>query len=270
MAFIMPEVALQRMIQVGLKELRQNRAAFDCIFAQYLCEEMQASYGQAHIDKIYNWFNGTRLPVLQAWSFDGTRVPAFSIHLADESEDESKAAFGDFWGIGEDTDIQTGVSTVSLDIGIHADKSKDHVLWMYYILTYIFYKNKMLGRKLGLQLFTFRANDYNKESKYMADNVWSRWIRFRTTVQNYIDGDEYIEADVELTLIADNADQPEQTPTGVPVPVEGEPSEEGEPVQIGGEEEEEETEVLHSTTLISDDIEAVDMALQDPDRYTNP
>ena len=204
MAFAIPEVALQRMIQIGLKNLRGNRAAFDCIFDVYLSDEMAASYGQTHIDSIYNWFTTTKLPALQAWSFDPTRVPAYSIHLSDESEDESKAAMGDYWGMGESTEIQTGVSTVSLDIGIHADKSKDHVLWMYYILTYIFYKEKMLGRKLGLQLFTFRASDYNKESKYMADNVWSRWIRFRCTVQNYLDGDELTTAEIEIDLDTDN------------------------------------------------------------------
>lgn len=206
MAFMIPEVSLQRMIQTGLKNLRGNRAAFDCIFAVYLCDEMKASYGQAHIDKIYNWFDSTKLPTLQAWTFDPTRVPAYSIHLSDESEDESKAAFSDYWGMGEEAEILVGASTVSLDIGIHADKSKDHVLWMYYILTYIFYKEKILGRKLGLQLFTFRASDYNKESKYMADNVWSRWIRFRCTVQNYLDGEETIEPDLTIDLDAASSD----------------------------------------------------------------
>ena len=209
MAFAIPEVALQRMIQVGLKNLRGDRPAFDCIFAVYNCDDMKASYGQSYIDGIYNWFTNTKTPVVQAWSFDPTNVPSYSVHLSDESEDESKAAFGDYWGLGEDAEIKTGVSTVSLDIGIHADKSKDHVLWMYYILTYIFYKEKMLGRKLGLQLFTFRASDYNKESKYMADNVWSRWIRFRCTVQNYLDGDVLTSPDsMILDLDADNTDTP--------------------------------------------------------------
>jgi len=205
MAFALPEVALQRMIQIGLKNLRGNRAAFDCIFAVYTCDEMKASYGQAYIDKIYTWFTTTETPVLQAWSFDPTRVPAYSIHLSDESEDESKAALSDYFGEGEDNEYLVGASSVSLDIGIHADKTKDNVLWMYYILSYIFYKEKMLGRKLGLQLYTFRASDYNKESKYMADNVWSRWIRFRCTVQNYIDGDEYNTPDeIIIDLDADN------------------------------------------------------------------
>lgn len=224
MAFAIPEVALQRMIQIGLKNLRGNRPAFDCIFAVYNCPEMQASYGQGYIDKIYDWFTNTKTPVLQAWTFDPTRVPAYSIHLSDESEDESKAAVGDYWGMGEDNDIQTGVSTVSLDIGIHADKSKDHVLWMYYILTYVFYKEKILGRKLGLQLFTFRASDYNKESKYMADNVWSRWIRFRCTVQNYLDGDEYIIPELVVDLDADNTDTPIAE---IDVPITENPEEDG-------------------------------------------
>ena len=203
MAFVMPEIGLQRLVQVGLSNLRNNRTAFNDIFAQFLTPEMNAAYGQAHIDKIYAWFINTKLPVLQAWTFDATRVPAYSVHLADESEDESKAAVGDYFGMGESADILTGPSTVSLDIGIHADKSKDHVLWMYYILTYIFYKEKMTGHRLGLQLYTFRASDYNKESKYMADNVWSRWIRFRCTVQNYLDDESYVEPIINVSLDAE-------------------------------------------------------------------
>lgn len=201
----MPEVALQRMIQIGLSNLRSNKAAFDDIFAQFLCPEMSGSYGQTHVDKIYSWFNSSKLPVVQAWSFDPSKVPSYSVHLADEPEDESKSAFSDYFGRGEEGEILTGVSTVSLDIGIHADKSKDHVLWMYYILSYIFYKEKMVGHRLGLQLYTFRASDYNKESKYMADNVWSRWIRFKCTVQNYIGGEEYTSNTIELDIDAEAA-----------------------------------------------------------------
>jgi hypothetical protein len=211
MALNLSEVALQRLVQIGLRNLRQNPEAFRCIFEQYTCDEMKASYGTAYVEKIYNWFNNTKIPVLQAWSFDTTKVPGISIHLADESEDESKAAVSDYWGMGENDEIKTGVVTVSLDIGIHADKSKDHVLWLYYILLYILYKEKPLGRKLGLQLYTYRANDYNKESRYMADNVWSRWVRFRCTVQHYVEGDSTIEPVIELDLDADTQDGGVQT-----------------------------------------------------------
>lgn len=206
MAIMLSEVALQRLIQIGFKNLRGNQAAFNDIFAQYNCPEMAASYGQEYIDKIYTWFNNTKIPVLQAWSFDVTKIPGISIHLADESEDESKAGFSDYWGMGQDNDIITGVVSVSLDIGIHADKSKDHVLWLYYILLHILYKEKMVGHKLGLQLYTYRANDYNKESRYMADNVWSRWVRFRCTVQHYVDaGEPYTGSTIILDLDAAQA-----------------------------------------------------------------
>lgn len=204
MAFVMSEVALQRLVQIGLSNLKNNRDAFNCIFAQFLRDDMKTSYGQVHIDKIYKWFTETKIPVLQSWSFDPTKVPSFTIHLADESEDESKAAVADYLGSGPDSELLVGVSAVSLDIGIHADKSKDHVLWLHYILNYILYKEKMVGHGLGLQLYTFRASEYNKESKYMADNVWSRWIRFRCTVQNSLEGDEYIEPTIVVDLDAAN------------------------------------------------------------------
>lgn len=204
---MLSEVALQRMIQLGFKNLRGNPDTLKDIFAQYACPEMAASYGDNYIQKIQDWFTSTKIPVLQAWSFDTSKVPGISIHLADESEDESKASMNDLFGMGEDSDIKTGVVSVSIDIGIHADKSKDHVLWIYYMLLYILYREKPLGRKLGLQLYTYRANDYNKESRYMADNVWSRWIRFRCTVQHYIDdADQYASPDIVIDLDAAQVD----------------------------------------------------------------
>jgi len=199
---VLTEVALQRVIQIGIANLRANPAAFREVFAQYNSPAMSASYGDAYIDKIQTWFNNTKLPVLQAWSFDPQKVPAVSIHLADESEDESKASVGDYFGMGEDSEILVGTATVSLDIGIHADKTKDIVLWMYYIIVYILYKEKLTARGLGLLLYTYRANEYNKESKYMADNVWSRWVRFKCTVQHYIDGQEYITPTIDLEIDA--------------------------------------------------------------------
>lgn len=204
MSMILSEVALQRLIQIGIKNLRDNPSAFRDIFAQYKSPAMAASYGDAYIDKIVDWFNTTKLPIVQSWSFDPQRVPAISIHLADESEDESKAGISDFFGDDEHGEILTGPATVSLDIGIHADKTKDVVLWMYYIVVYILYKEKMTGRSLGLQLYTYRANEYNKESKYMADNVWSRWVRFKCTVQHYVDGEVSTDSSLALDIYADS------------------------------------------------------------------
>jgi hypothetical protein len=203
MSIQLAEVSLQRLIQIGLANLRNNEESFKNVFDQYNSPEMAASYGEPYIQKIWDWFSNGKMPVVQAWAFDSTRVPGFSIHLADESEDESKIAFSDHFGMGEDSDILTGPVNVSIDIGIHADKAKDHVLWMYYILLYILYREKMVGQRLGLQVYTYRASDYTKESKYMAENVWSRWVRFRCTVQHYVPAaEEYITPDIVLDIQA--------------------------------------------------------------------
>ena len=190
MAMILPEIALQRVLQKGLRDLRDDQEAFDDIFCQYTSDELKSSYGESYVAGIRQWLMTTKIPVVQAFSFDPTKLPGVSIHLAVENEDESKAAFNDFIGDGADgEELRVGVDQVVLDIGIHADKSKDHVLWLFYIIKYILYKQKALARKLGLQLVTFSASEYNKQQQYMTENVWTRWIRFRCTVQNYLEGE---------------------------------------------------------------------------------
>lgn len=199
MSFIMPEIVVQRVIQEGIKNLRDNPDAFDDIFDTFKCAEMEAAYGQGYIDQIKQWFNDTKIPVVQAWSLNPERIPCYSIHLASEMEDEQKAAIGDdFSGdfIGEDADnnITTGVFTVYIDIGIHADKSGDNVLWLYYIMAYIMFKEKRRAERLGLKLQTWSASDYNRDSQKLAENIWTRWVRFKCTTQNFLDGESRIEA----------------------------------------------------------------------------
>ena len=210
MSMVLPEVSLQRVLQVGIKNLRNNPDAFDNIFSIYKCPEMAQNYGDAYIDGIRQWFNTTKLPVSQAFAFKADVFPQISIHLAVENEDESKASMDDYFGMSEDENIYVGVDAVSLDIGIHADKSKDHVLWLHYIVKYILYKEKYLARKLGLQLQTFSATDYNKDNARMAENVWVRTIRYRCTVQNYIGNDTLEEIDsIEIDLLAGRTTDPE-------------------------------------------------------------
>jgi hypothetical protein len=82
-----------------------------------------------------------------------------------------------------------------LDIGLHASKTSDQVLWLYYIVTYILFKYKLYAESLGLRLQTFTASDWDKRPEYMTENIWTRWMRFRCTTQNFWDG----EANVEVT-----------------------------------------------------------------------
>ncbi len=204
MSFVMPEVVVQRVLQEGIKNLRNNSTAFDDIFATFLCDEMNAAYGQGYVDTIKKWFNETKIPVVQAWSLNPERIPCYSIHLASETEDEQKAAIGDdFSGdfIGDDAEenISTGVFTVYVDIGIHADKSGDGVLWLYYIMSYILFREKTRAERLGLKLHTWSASDYNRDQSKLAENVWTRWVRFKCTTQNFLGGEPRSAAD-ELDL----------------------------------------------------------------------
>jgi hypothetical protein len=104
------------------------------------------AYGPGYVEKIWQWFNTEKIPVVQAWLLTAERVPCFSIHLSTEAEDESKAAISDFFGEGEDADIGINSFSVNLDVGIHGSKAADQVLWMYYIASYILFRYKDVAR----------------------------------------------------------------------------------------------------------------------------
>jgi hypothetical protein len=186
MGFIMPEVALRRIIDNGIKQLRQDKAAFTDLFATFEQDELAADYGPDYVEQIWGWFTSTKIPVVQAWSLNAQRIPSVSIHLANETEDEAKAAIGDIGDVMDNGDeTGTGVFTVMVDIGIHANKGGDHVLWMYYILSYILFRHKSMAFRFGMKLSTFSASDYSKNAQNMGENVWTRWIRFRCTTENF-------------------------------------------------------------------------------------
>ncbi len=208
MAHVLPQVAIHRIIQEGMVILRQDTTILDDIFAYYLCDEMVAAYGQGYIDNIKTWLTQTKIPVVQAWSLNTQTAPQVSIRLAAESEDESKAAIGDYWG-AEDEIGNVGVATftVQLDIGLHASKGSDEVLWLYYIVNYILFKRKRRAEALGLQLYTFSATDHSRDMMKMADNIFTRTIRLRTTVENFWVAEGVTNLD-DLTVDLDAEDMP--------------------------------------------------------------
>jgi hypothetical protein len=213
MGHIMPELILRRIIEIGISELRRgDRANFNNVFNTFLQPTISHIFGQEQLDKVYAWFQSVKLPVVMAWSFNPARIPMYSIHLASETEDETKAAVGDYRGgagfsaIGDEDpesehEEKIGVFTVMLDIGVHASRSADDVLWMYYILNYILFNKKRELEALGLELQTFSATDYNREEKYQGDNIWTRWIRYRCTIENTYRGTQAIEPeDIEVEV----------------------------------------------------------------------
>ena len=207
MPHVIPQVALQRVLQQGIKQLKANPVILDDIFCYYLVSEMSSDYGQSYVDKIKQCLIQTKIPVVQAWSLNPQRIPCISVHLANEREDEQKAAIGDYWGsedgVGE---VGVGVFNVTLDVGLHSSKNGDETLWLYYITNYILFKSKRLSEKLGLQLQTFSATDYARNNQLLADNVWTRWIRFTTTVENFWENSPYLDIDsinVDLDVATD-------------------------------------------------------------------
>lgn len=192
MSFVMPEIVVQKVITYGLKQLRSNKAEFYDLFAQYTQDELNDDYGPKYLDELWVWFSTTKIPVVKAWSFNAQIIPCISVHLANETEDESKASIGDIAGIFDaEGETGTGVFTAMVDIGIHANKAGDHVLWLYYIVAYILFKHKLMAHRLGLKLHTFSASDYNKDNNKMTENIWTRWVRFRCTTENFWDAERF-------------------------------------------------------------------------------
>jgi hypothetical protein len=194
MSWVLPEIVVQKVIDYGIKQLRANKAEFYDLFCQYTQDELTNDYGDKYLDEVWNWFSTTKIPVVKAWAFNAQKIPSISVHLANETEDESKAALNDLAGSFDDLgETGTGVFTVMVDIGIHANRAGDHVLWLYYIVSYVLFKHKLMAHRLGLKLHTFSASDYNKEAGKMGENIWTRWIRFRCTTQNFWDADRFAE-----------------------------------------------------------------------------
>jgi len=205
----MPQVSLQRVIQEGVRILKDNPDVLDNIFQYYKCPGMDSDYGQSYIDEIKTWFVKTKIPVVQAWSYNPEQVPQITIKLATEQEDETKSAIGDHFGMGEDSEIGVAPFIVSLDITMRTSRNGDQALWLYYIVNYILFKRKRRAEELGLQLHTFSATDYSRNNAKLADNVWERYIRFRAIVQNFWDAEDYLDigsVDIDLDASSEPGD----------------------------------------------------------------
>jgi len=200
MSFVMPEIAVQKILANGIRQLRADKHAFYDLFGQFDQDELSEDYGAKYIDEVWKWFSTTKIPIVRAWSLNTQVIPCISVHLANETEDETKDAIGDYFGASEEGEVGTGVFTVMVDIGIHASRAGDQVLWLYYIVSYILFKYKLMAHRLGLKLQTFSASDYNKDASKMVDNIWTRWIRFRCTTENFWAADKF--ADIDAINIA--------------------------------------------------------------------
>jgi hypothetical protein len=210
MAHVIPQVALHRIIWQGIQILKQNPNVLDDIFRYYTVDPINRDFGQKYIENVKKWFVQTEIPVVQAWSINPQQAPQIAIRLSSEQEDESKAAIGDHWDMGDDGDIGVNTFVVNLDVLIMSSKNGDETLWLYYIVNYILFKRKRQAEALGLQLSTFSATDNARDLAKMADNIWVRTIRYRCLTQNFWDAEPYLDiGDIEVDLIASNVNDEE-------------------------------------------------------------
>lgn len=199
--FTLPQVAVHRLIQLGIKSIKKNPEIIDEVFSYYKVAWSNYDYGDSYIEQIKKWFVDTKIPVVQAWSLNPEQAPQIAIRLSNEQEDQSKSAMGDFLGDGLDGRLGTGVFSVSLEVLVMASKNTDQSLWLYYIILYILFRYKVYAEKMGLQLYTVSATDHVRDVNKLADNIWVRSIKFSTTVQHVWNDQEFIEVDdLELNL----------------------------------------------------------------------
>jgi hypothetical protein len=92
--------------------------------------------------------------------------------------------------------IQDGVGVVkkkhgqsefmeNIDLGIHGKDDNNTVLWMYYIIVWLLFRFKATLEERGIDIHTFSASEFDRQSKFVEENIYSRWIRLvgKTTVE---------------------------------------------------------------------------------------
>ena len=213
MSYVLAQVALQKVVQAGVKKIKEQPEIIDDIFCEYKHTLMEHSYGVTYIEGIKDWFINTKIPVIQSWSFNPQRVPCVSIKLSNETEKTDLEAIGDYWGPGVLGEHNVNVYQVNLDIGLHVTKQGDQALWLYYIVSYILFTHKRLLEELGLQNHTFNASENTKGRQYEANNIWNRYIRFSAVVQNFAPGKPFIDINDIRTVfnVDDSADDDNST-----------------------------------------------------------
>lgn len=93
-----------------------------------------------------------------------------------------------------ETYIQEGV-----DVGIHGHSDQNTVLWLYYMILWISLRFKPEIEKRCMDLSTFSASDFKRDSQYLGDNIFSRWMRVTARTRVSWTEDPYPEID---TLVA--------------------------------------------------------------------
>ena len=64
-----------------------------------------------------------------------------------------------------------------IDIGLHGHADQHTVMWLYYIVSWLLFRFKTILEKRCFDVHTFSASDFDRDSKYLGEHVYSRWLR---------------------------------------------------------------------------------------------
>jgi len=106
-----------------------------------------------------------------------------------------------------------------VDIGFHADVDFQTVLWLYYIIEWVLFRFKLDMERNGIQLQTFSGSEFAKDSKFLPENIYSRWMRF--SAQVYVEWkipQHHVASLADLYPVAVNKQNPAETAPENPRP----------------------------------------------------
>ena len=78
--YVLPEIVVQKVLALGIKELRSNKQAFYDLFSQFAQDELSEDYGPSYIDEVWKWFSSTKIPIVRAWTLNTQVIPCISVH----------------------------------------------------------------------------------------------------------------------------------------------------------------------------------------------
>lgn len=70
------------------------------------------------------------------------------------------------------------------EVRVNAQTNSDQAVWLYYITSYLLFKNKWRFEQVGLESQTFGVSEFMRDVGKMPNNIWGRTIRLTFLVQH--------------------------------------------------------------------------------------
>lgn len=89
----------------------------------------------------------------------------------------------------------------SVDVGVHGHADHNVVLWLYYIAVWILLRFKPMFEDRCMDLTTWSASDFKRDSVYLGENCFSRWMRVSARTRVSWTEDPYEEIDTIVATV---------------------------------------------------------------------